>query len=58
MNLLTSYRRAQNFIMGAADSKLVFKQDIFKLCAGTTIPADDPYWKGVGQKDSAIDTTS
>ena len=44
--------------MGASDSKLVFKQGIFKLSEGTTIPADDPYWKGVGQKDVATHMTS
>jgi hypothetical protein len=48
MNLLTtSYRRALPFIMGNTDSKLVFKQGIFKLSEVGTIPADDPYWKGV-----------
>ena len=33
--------------MGASDSKLVFKQGIFKLSEPKTIPADDPYWTGV-----------
>ncbi|KAH8177240.1 high-temperature-induced dauer-formation protein [Sarocladium implicatum] len=30
--------------MGASDSKLVFKQGIFKLSEERHIPADDPYW--------------
>ena len=46
MNFLTSYRRAQAYIMGASDSKLVFKQGIFKLSETKAIPADDPYWTG------------
>ena len=33
--------------MGASDSKLVFKQGIFKLSEPTTIPPDDPYWNSV-----------
>lgn len=33
--------------MGASDSKLVFKQGIFKLSESGTIPLRDPYWKGV-----------
>lgn len=33
--------------MGASDSKLVFKQGIFRLSEAKTIPADDPYWTGV-----------
>lgn len=33
--------------MGASDSKLVFKQGIFKLAEQKDIPADDPYWAGV-----------
>lgn len=33
--------------MGASESKLVFKQGIFKLAGQTSIPADDPYWTGV-----------
>ena len=32
--------------MGASDSKLVFKQGIFKLSEPRVIPADDPYWTG------------
>ncbi|QUC22711.1 uncharacterized protein UV8b_06952 [Ustilaginoidea virens] len=30
--------------MGASDSKIVFKQGIFKLSEERHIPADDPYW--------------
>lgn len=33
--------------MGSSDSKLVFKQGIFKLSEPSTIPAEDPYWAGV-----------
>lgn len=33
--------------MGASDSKLVFKQGIFKLSEQQGIGADDPYWTGV-----------
>ncbi|KAF2095863.1 hypothetical protein NA57DRAFT_78640 [Rhizodiscina lignyota] len=32
--------------MGASDSKLVFKQGIFKLSEQQNISADDPYWTG------------
>jgi hypothetical protein len=34
--------------MGASDSKLVFKQGIFRLSEDKVIPADDPYWASVG----------
>jgi hypothetical protein len=33
--------------MGQAESKLVFKQGIFRLQESKAIPADDPYWTGV-----------
>jgi len=33
--------------MGASDSKLVFKQGIFRLSEEKGIPADDAYWTGV-----------
>lgn len=33
--------------MGASDSKLVFKQGIFKLSEQKNIPANDQYWTGV-----------
>jgi len=32
--------------MGNSDSKLVFKQGIFKLSGPDTTPANDPYWRG------------
>ncbi|KAK0510616.1 hypothetical protein JMJ35_007048 [Cladonia borealis] len=32
--------------MGNSDSKLVFKQGIFKLSEANVIPASDPYWRG------------
>jgi hypothetical protein len=33
--------------MGASDSKLSFKQGIFRLSEPKQIPADDVYWTGV-----------
>jgi hypothetical protein len=33
--------------MGASDSKLSFKQGIFRLSEPKQIPADDDYWTGV-----------
>lgn len=33
--------------MGASESKLVFKQGIFRLSEEKGIPADDPYWTRV-----------
>jgi hypothetical protein len=33
--------------MGASDSKLTFKQGIFRLSEPKQIPADDAYWTGV-----------
>ena len=33
--------------MGASDSKLVFKQGIFKLSEGKAIAPDDEYWTSV-----------
>ncbi|MCJ1475810.1 hypothetical protein MMC13_004474 [Lambiella insularis] len=45
--------------MGASDSKLVFKQGIFKLSEGTAIAADDPYWRGFWElPESAEDVFS
>jgi hypothetical protein len=32
--------------MGASDSKLTFKQGIFRLSEPEQIPADDEYWTG------------
>ncbi len=34
--------------MGASDSKLSFKQGIFRLSEPKQIPADDAYWTSVG----------
>lgn len=33
--------------MGASESKLVFKQGIFRLSEEKDIPPDDPYWARV-----------
>jgi hypothetical protein len=33
--------------MGASDSKLTFKQGVFRLSEPQEIPADDAYWTGV-----------
>lgn len=33
--------------MGASESKLVFKQGIFRLSEDKDIPADDPFWAKV-----------
>jgi len=33
--------------MGASDSKLTFKQGIFRLSEPEEIAADDAYWTGV-----------
>ena len=41
-------------IMGNSDSKLVFKQGIFKLSEPENIPADDPYWRGVSSLEPLI----
>lgn len=41
-------------IMGNSDSKLVFKQGIFKLSEPESIPADDPYWRGVSLPEVQI----
>lgn len=35
--------------MGASESKLVFKQGIFRLSEEKEIPADDPYWTRVSR---------
>ncbi|MCJ1369977.1 hypothetical protein MMC20_001189 [Loxospora ochrophaea] len=45
--------------MGASDSKLVFKQGIFRLSQVKHIPADDPYWTGFWElPESAEDVFS
>jgi hypothetical protein len=33
--------------MGASDSKLIFKQGIFRLSDPKVIPIEDAYWKAV-----------
>jgi hypothetical protein len=38
--------------MGASESKLVFKQGIFRLSEDKRIPPDDPYWTGVSSTAS------
>ena len=38
--------------MGASESKLVFKQGIFRLAEPKAIPADDAYWTGVMIKNA------
>jgi len=45
--------------MGASDSKLVFKQGIFRLSEQQGIAADDPYWTGFWElPESAEDVFS
>ncbi|KAF1991124.1 hypothetical protein K402DRAFT_347080 [Aulographum hederae CBS 113979] len=45
--------------MGASDSKLVFKQGIFRLSEQQDIAADDPYWTGFWElPESAEDVFS
>ena len=43
--------------MGNSDSKLVFKQGIFKLSEPESIHADDPYWRGVSLLEEPIGLT-
>ena len=40
--------------MGASDSKLVFKQGIFRLSEPALIPEDDRYWTGVSARSSSV----
>jgi hypothetical protein len=40
--------------MGASESKLVFKQGIFRLSEEQEIPADDPYWARVCERHLVI----
>lgn len=42
-------------IMGASESKLVFRQGIFRLSEERSIPADDPYWASVSTSYSRWD---
>lgn len=37
----------QLFSMGASESKLAFKEDIFRLAGEPDIAADDPWWARV-----------
>jgi High-temperature-induced dauer-formation protein len=39
--------------MGASESKLVFKQGVFRLSEDQAIPAGDPYWSGVRSKTTS-----
>lgn len=39
--------------MGASESKLVFKQGIFRLSEDQAIPGGDPYWTGVSSSRSS-----
>lgn len=41
--------------MGASESKLVFKQGIFRLSEEKDIPPDDPYWARVCFESSVVD---
>ncbi|EON63031.1 hypothetical protein W97_02257 [Coniosporium apollinis CBS 100218] len=41
--------------MGASDSKLVFKQGIFRLSEEKSIPADDAYWTGFWELPESAD---
>lgn len=43
--------------MGASESKLVFKQGIFRLSEEKEIPADDPYWTRVCHDSSGFLTS-
>ncbi|KAJ9644431.1 hypothetical protein H2204_001783 [Knufia peltigerae] len=41
--------------MGASESKLVFKQGIFKLSEERNIPANDPYWTGFWELPESVE---
>ncbi|KIV92296.1 hypothetical protein PV10_06748 [Exophiala mesophila] len=41
--------------MGASESKLVFKQGIFRLSEERNIPANDPYWTGFWELPESVD---
>ncbi|RMD42007.1 hypothetical protein DV735_g3082, partial [Chaetothyriales sp. CBS 134920] len=41
--------------MGASESKLVFKRDIFRLSEGQPIPANDPYWTGYWELPESVE---
>ncbi|KAL8869918.1 MAG: hypothetical protein Q9198_007762, partial [Flavoplaca austrocitrina] len=42
--------------MGNSDSKLVFKEGIFKLSQSRAIPSDDVYWTGVCKSEDLLFT--
>ncbi|EHY55180.1 Ubp5-interacting protein [Exophiala dermatitidis] len=41
--------------MGASESKLVFKQGIFRLSEERNIPASDPYWTGFWELPESVE---
>ncbi|KMU83237.1 hypothetical protein CIHG_01019 [Coccidioides immitis H538.4] len=41
--------------MGASESKLVFRQGIFRLSEEKGIPADDPYWAGFWELPESVE---
>lgn len=41
--------------MGASESKLVFKQGIFRLSEDKDIPANDPYWTGFWELPESVE---
>ncbi|KAK2858532.1 hypothetical protein FQN49_004635 [Arthroderma sp. PD_2] len=41
--------------MGASESKLVFKQGIFRLSEQANIPPDDPYWTGFWELPESVE---
>ncbi|EXJ91770.1 hypothetical protein A1O3_00320 [Capronia epimyces CBS 606.96] len=41
--------------MGASESKLVFKQGIFRLSEERNIPANDPYWTGFWELPESVE---
>ncbi|EEP78992.1 conserved hypothetical protein [Uncinocarpus reesii 1704] len=41
--------------MGASESKLVFRQGIFRLSEEKNIPADDPYWTGFWELPESVE---
>lgn len=40
--------------MGASESKLVFKQGIFRLSEERNIAANDPYWTNVSMQETKL----
>ncbi|RMZ86754.1 hypothetical protein DV736_g6021, partial [Chaetothyriales sp. CBS 134916] len=41
--------------MGASESKLVFKRDVFRLSEGQLIPTNDPYWTGYWELPESVE---